>query len=75
MDLILALLLGFVLGLLVGVRGRRVIATTVTAQLQPTVTAATVDAGQRACVVCGLPANPVRFHDGRYLCATHKVLL
>lgn len=25
-----------------------------------------------ACAVCGQTPNPVRFHDGRYLCAEHK---
>lgn len=72
MDLLLALLLGLLVGLACGIRGRRRLATWIVTQLQPIVATVTVDAGQAVCVVCGRPANPVRFHDGRFLCSAHK---
>jgi hypothetical protein len=75
MTLICGFLLGLMIGLVVGVRGRRVIAEAVVGHLAPTVATATVANGQPACAVCGRPANPVRVHDGRYLCSAHKRMM
>lgn len=68
---LLAFVLGVVVGLVAGVRGRHRLAAAVVTQLRPIV-AATVAAGIPTCGICGLPANPLRTHDGHYRCAAHK---
>lgn len=64
----LGLLMGLVVGLIVGARRRAEIVAAVGAILAPAV----LEVDGPRCAVCALPANPVRFHDGRYLCAAHK---
>lgn len=64
----LGLLLGLLVGLIVGARRRAEIVSAVGALLAPAV----LEVDGPRCAVCALPANPVRFHDGRYLCAAHK---
>ena len=65
----IAILVAALCAYLLGIRVQRRRASTL---LQPYVAELTSAAGSPACAVCGMPANPVRFHDGRHLCRSHK---
>lgn len=73
-----AFLIGFSVGVLVGLFAgilltihRRGAVDTVAETAAPGVMGPAADVPRR-CAVCGRAANPVRFHDGRYLCGAHK---
>jgi hypothetical protein len=66
---ILAFVVGLLVGLAIGIKGRTPVAARVVRYVEPK-RPDPID-GPR-CTVCGAPANPVRFHDGRYLCPVHK---
>lgn len=63
----IGVLIGLFVGVVLGARQRAEIVRAVGVVLAPA-----ADARAPACAVCGFPANPVRFHDGRYLCSVHK---